>query len=118
MAIGGFRGTDPAPTLAEFERLVAEHKIHYFVAGGGGFGRDGGFAGGGSFAGGTGRGFGGGQTAGARASGGQAGGNGAPGNPAGGAGGAGGHTDAVQITAWVLAHYRPTMVGGEPGYVL
>ena len=31
MSIGGFNGTDPAPTLAEFERLVAEHKIHYFV---------------------------------------------------------------------------------------
>jgi 4-amino-4-deoxy-L-arabinose transferase-like glycosyltransferase len=31
MAIGGFNGTDPAPTLAEFEKLVAEHKIHYFV---------------------------------------------------------------------------------------
>ena len=31
MSIGGFNGTDPAPTLAEFKRLVAEHKIHYFV---------------------------------------------------------------------------------------
>jgi len=31
MSIGGFNGTDPAPTLAEFERYVAEHKIHYFV---------------------------------------------------------------------------------------
>ena len=31
LAIGGFNGTDPAPTLAEFERLVSEHKIHYFV---------------------------------------------------------------------------------------
>ena len=31
MAIGGFNGTDPAPTLAEFEKLVSEHKIHYFV---------------------------------------------------------------------------------------
>jgi 4-amino-4-deoxy-L-arabinose transferase-like glycosyltransferase len=31
MAIGGFNGTDAAPTLAEFERLVSEHKIHYFV---------------------------------------------------------------------------------------
>jgi hypothetical protein len=28
---GGFNGTDPAPTLAEFQRLVANHKIHYFV---------------------------------------------------------------------------------------
>jgi 4-amino-4-deoxy-L-arabinose transferase-like glycosyltransferase len=31
MSIGGFNGTDQAPTLAEFERYVAEHKIHYFV---------------------------------------------------------------------------------------
>jgi hypothetical protein len=31
MSIGGFNGTDPAPTLARFRQLVAEHKIHYFV---------------------------------------------------------------------------------------
>jgi hypothetical protein len=31
MSIGGFNGTDPAPSLAAFERLVADHKIHYFV---------------------------------------------------------------------------------------
>jgi 4-amino-4-deoxy-L-arabinose transferase-like glycosyltransferase len=31
MAIGGFNGTDPAPSLAEFEKLVAEHKIHYYI---------------------------------------------------------------------------------------
>jgi 4-amino-4-deoxy-L-arabinose transferase-like glycosyltransferase len=31
MAIGGFNGTDPAPTLAEFQRYVADHEIHYFV---------------------------------------------------------------------------------------
>jgi 4-amino-4-deoxy-L-arabinose transferase-like glycosyltransferase len=37
MAIGGFNGTDPAPTLAQFEKYVAEHKIHYYI-GGGGFG--------------------------------------------------------------------------------
>jgi 4-amino-4-deoxy-L-arabinose transferase-like glycosyltransferase len=33
MSIGGFDGTDPAPTPAQFERYVAEHKIHYFVGG-------------------------------------------------------------------------------------
>jgi hypothetical protein len=38
MAIGGFNGTDPAPTLAQFEKYVAEGKIHYFIAGSGGFG--------------------------------------------------------------------------------
>ncbi|HEX4160880.1 MAG TPA: glycosyltransferase family 39 protein [Acidimicrobiales bacterium] len=45
MAIGGFNGTDPAPTLSQFERYVAEGKIHYFIAAGGGFG-GGGFGGG------------------------------------------------------------------------
>jgi 4-amino-4-deoxy-L-arabinose transferase-like glycosyltransferase len=36
MAIGGFTGSDPAPSLAEFTKLVAEHEIHYFVGGGSG----------------------------------------------------------------------------------
>ena len=31
LAIGGFNGTDPAPTLAEFEALVAKGEIHYYV---------------------------------------------------------------------------------------
>ena len=38
MAIGGFNGTDPAPTLAQFEQYVSEGKIHYFIASGGGGG--------------------------------------------------------------------------------
>ncbi len=40
MAVGGFNGTDPAPTLDEFEQLVAERQIHYFIHGRmmGGFG--------------------------------------------------------------------------------
>jgi 4-amino-4-deoxy-L-arabinose transferase-like glycosyltransferase len=33
MAIGGFNGTDPAPTLDEFKRYVADKKIHYFIRG-------------------------------------------------------------------------------------
>ena len=83
LAIGGFRGTDPAPTLAGFEQLVAQHKIHYFVAGGrGGFG-GGGFGGGGRFG-----------------------------------GGGAGRSDAAQITAWVVAHFRSTTLGGETVYVL
>ena len=45
MAIGGFNGTDPAPTLAQFEKYVSEGKIHYFIASGGG-GGGGGFGGG------------------------------------------------------------------------
>lgn len=35
MAIGGFNGSDSWPTLAEFESLVQQHRIHYFIAGGG-----------------------------------------------------------------------------------
>jgi 4-amino-4-deoxy-L-arabinose transferase-like glycosyltransferase len=35
MAIGGFNGSDPSPTLAEFQADVAAGKIHYFIAGGG-----------------------------------------------------------------------------------
>ena len=46
MAIGGFTGSDPAPSLAEFKKLVAEHKIHYFI--GGGVGGGGGIGGAGS----------------------------------------------------------------------
>ncbi|MFG1681744.1 glycosyltransferase family 39 protein [Nonomuraea sp. NPDC049269] len=34
MAVGGFNGTDPAPTLAQFKQYVAEGKIHYFIGGG------------------------------------------------------------------------------------
>ncbi|OBF38701.1 glycosyl transferase [Mycobacterium sp. ACS1612] len=33
MAIGGFNGTDPSPTLEEFQRDVAAGRIHYFVRG-------------------------------------------------------------------------------------
>jgi len=31
VAIGGFNGTDPWPTLAAFEQLVDKHEIHYYV---------------------------------------------------------------------------------------
>ncbi len=34
MAIGGFTGSDPAPTLAQFTQLVARHEIRYFVTAG------------------------------------------------------------------------------------
>nr|WP_245572392.1 glycosyltransferase family 39 protein [Actinokineospora enzanensis] len=33
LAVGGFNGTDPAPTLAEFQQLVADKKIHWFIGG-------------------------------------------------------------------------------------
>ncbi|MFB7282446.1 ArnT family glycosyltransferase [Streptomyces hydrogenans] len=44
MAIGGFNGSDPSPTLAQFQRYVAEGKIHYFIGSGGG-GTEGGMGG-------------------------------------------------------------------------
>jgi 4-amino-4-deoxy-L-arabinose transferase-like glycosyltransferase len=34
MAIGGFNGTDPSPTLTQFQQYVAAGRIHYFVGGG------------------------------------------------------------------------------------
>jgi 4-amino-4-deoxy-L-arabinose transferase-like glycosyltransferase len=42
MAVGGFNGTDPAPTLAQFEQDVATGKIHYFIGGAGATGLAGG----------------------------------------------------------------------------
>ncbi|WP_328464796.1 glycosyltransferase family 39 protein [Actinoplanes sp. NBC_00393] len=41
MAVGGFNGTDPSPTLAQFQEYVANGEIHYFI-GGGSFARGGG----------------------------------------------------------------------------
>jgi 4-amino-4-deoxy-L-arabinose transferase-like glycosyltransferase len=40
MAIGGFNGSDPAPTLAQFQDYIAEGRIHHFISSGGrgGFG--------------------------------------------------------------------------------
>ncbi|MFI8995721.1 glycosyltransferase family 39 protein [Streptomyces sp. NPDC053542] len=34
MAIGGFNGSDPSPTLAQFKEYVKAGKIHYFLGGG------------------------------------------------------------------------------------
>jgi hypothetical protein len=34
MPLGGFNGTDPSPTLAQFQRYVADGKIHWFIGGG------------------------------------------------------------------------------------
>jgi 4-amino-4-deoxy-L-arabinose transferase-like glycosyltransferase len=46
MAIGGFNGTDPTPTLNQFIGLVKQDKIHYFIGGGRfGAGFGGGFGG-------------------------------------------------------------------------
>ncbi|MEU5956075.1 glycosyltransferase family 39 protein [Streptomyces sp. NPDC047525] len=35
MAIGGFNGSDPSPTLAQFKQYVEDGKVHYFISGGG-----------------------------------------------------------------------------------
>jgi 4-amino-4-deoxy-L-arabinose transferase-like glycosyltransferase len=32
MGIGGYNGTDPTPSLADFQRLVSHGEVHYFVA--------------------------------------------------------------------------------------
>jgi hypothetical protein len=45
MAIGGFNGEGGNITLAQFERDVENHEIHYYIASGGG---GGGFGGGAS----------------------------------------------------------------------
>ncbi|GAB3772044.1 4-amino-4-deoxy-L-arabinose transferase-like glycosyltransferase [Nocardioides ginsengisegetis] len=52
MAIGGFNGSDPSPTLAQFQTYVADGQIHYFIASGDGMGGPGGGMGGGPSAGG------------------------------------------------------------------
>ncbi|KQZ89668.1 glycosyl transferase [Phycicoccus sp. Root563] len=46
MAIGGFNGSDPSPTLAQFQAYVAAGDIHYFAASGGQGGGRGGAMGG------------------------------------------------------------------------
>ena len=35
MPLGGFNGSDPSPTLAEFQQLVADGDIHWFLGGSG-----------------------------------------------------------------------------------
>jgi 4-amino-4-deoxy-L-arabinose transferase-like glycosyltransferase len=123
MAIGGFTGSDPSPTLAQFEADVKAGKIHYFIAGGfgggggaqggapgsrggaqGGGAPAGGFQGGGRFPG-----FGGGE---------RPAGGGFPGRGAGGGSGRGGNGDSSAITTWVESHYTATTVGGQTVYDL
>ncbi|PJN28965.1 glycosyl transferase [Streptomyces sp. CB02613] len=89
MAIGGFNGSDPSPTLAQFKKYVAEGKIHYFVSGGGM---------GGGMGGGTG-GEGGGRTG-------------------GGPGGMGGSGTSSRITSWVMENFTEVTVGGATFYDL
>ncbi|MFY1576093.1 ArnT family glycosyltransferase [Verrucosispora sp. WMMD703] len=42
MAVGGFNGSDPSPTLEQFQRYVADGRIHWFLGGGGFRGTNGG----------------------------------------------------------------------------
>ena len=75
IAMGGFGGTDPAPTLSQFEHLVATGKVHYVYVSSG--------AGGG---------------------GGRLGGTGGGGTPPGGAGGARTASTTSAVDAWVAKH--------------
>lgn len=90
MAIGGFNGSDPSPTLAQFKQYVADGRIHWFIAGGG-MGGAGAPGGGGAETGGTGAG--------------------------GGMGGPGGGTSAA-ISAWVQETFTQVTVGGATLYDL
>ncbi len=90
MSIGGFNGSDPSPTLAQFQQYVAQRQIHYFIssglgAGPGGFGPGGGFGGPGGAGGGT---------------------------------GTGGSDDPRQIGQWVAQRYPARTVGGVTVYDL
>jgi 4-amino-4-deoxy-L-arabinose transferase-like glycosyltransferase len=106
MAIGGFSGSDPAPSLAEFEELVSSHEIHYFVSGGGpgGFGGFGGASGRPGASGPSGSALGADDHAAVTFAG--------PGGPAGGS------SDGSQITSWVEAHFESETVGGTTVYDL
>jgi hypothetical protein len=53
MSLGGFNGSDPYPTLAQFKALVQAGKVHYFIASGLSGGGDGGGPGDGGTAGGA-----------------------------------------------------------------
>ncbi|WP_216894578.1 ArnT family glycosyltransferase [Nocardia alni] len=123
MAIGGFSGRDPSPTLAQFQQNVAGGDVHYFLATARtSKGRDDTS-----------------DTAAPSASGTHTGATGShaagthgrnadtleqkgigPAQNAGGGGGGGSDasTSAGQITAWVQAHYAPTTVDGVQVYDL
>jgi 4-amino-4-deoxy-L-arabinose transferase-like glycosyltransferase len=51
IALGGWNGSDPYPTLAQFQQLVANGEISYFITGGMGGGFGGGMGGRGGFGG-------------------------------------------------------------------
>jgi 4-amino-4-deoxy-L-arabinose transferase-like glycosyltransferase len=104
MALGGFSGNDPAITLSVFKQLVAERKVHYYVAGGGPMGQ-------GSFRPPVGAPFGFGPP-----------GGGLPppggGPPGGGPAGGSGRGAQSQIQSWVSSHFKSIKVGGMTVYDL
>jgi hypothetical protein len=91
MAMGGFSGSDPAPTLAQFEAWTKAGDITYYLASGGGGGGGGGASGASGVSGVSGP---------------------------GGLGGPGGGDSFSQITSWVAAHYKSTTIGGQTVYLL
>jgi len=97
MAIGGFTGSDDSTTLANFERLVAHRRIHYYVVSGGFGGGPGGGAPTGSFT----------PPSGSS-------------SPTGGFRGAGPGNQGVASTiqTWVSSHFKSTTVGGSTVYDL
>ncbi|GAA2686008.1 ArnT family glycosyltransferase [Streptomyces lunalinharesii] len=95
MAIGGFNGSDPSPTLAQFQRYVAQGRIHYFLVG-----ERGGFRGAP------------GGTEGKRATGRGPTGGGTPG------GGGAEQGTATQISAWVEKTFTKVTAGGATFYDL
>jgi 4-amino-4-deoxy-L-arabinose transferase-like glycosyltransferase len=119
MGIGGFSGNDPAITLAHFKQLVAEHKVHYYVAGGG---PGSGLRGGPGLPGAGGSGF--------QLRGGGPAGFGPPGGgfptapglggapPGGGAPSGGARSVESQIQSWVSSHFKSLTVGGRTVYDL
>jgi 4-amino-4-deoxy-L-arabinose transferase-like glycosyltransferase len=127
MAIGGFSGRDPAITLARFKQLVAEGKIHYYVAGGGpdrgapGRGAPSGPRGGalpGGFTPPTGAFPGAGFGPRAFGGGGQLPGGFGPGRSGAGSGPGGGQRIESEVQPWVSSHFRSSTVGGMTVYDL
>ncbi|MFI1799683.1 ArnT family glycosyltransferase [Streptomyces sp. NPDC020379] len=88
MSVGGFNGSDPSPTLRQFQAYVKAGKVHWFIASGesrgGGRGGEQGF----------GQGFG------------QGGGRGGWGGP------------SAEISSWVAAHFTKVTVGTATFYDL
>jgi hypothetical protein len=96
-------GSDPAPTLAQFQEYVATGQVRYYIEGGGPGGGMGGP--GGAQAGSA-------QAPGARAGGARAGGG------AGGMGGPMSRGTSSEISSWVTSHFTKIDVGGRTVYDL